>query len=173
MQPNAHGGNWIEGVLEYASITRRAFEAIAELQDIPLDYDLRLPEPTIKRWEDSGLQKLMVDINHLQTSSTFEPWERDLLHAIPEFLLNNARYRDWFERETMADISHITGERYNDLATAEHAAIELIANNDISQDTVWVQTLHRRIVRFSMLIAGAEWDDKNPLFHKLDPILDR
>lgn len=171
MQPNAHGGNWIEGVLEYASITRRAFEAIAELQGITLNYDLRLPEPSVKRWEDSGLQKLMVDIDLLQTSSTFEPWERELLHSIPKFLLNHARYRDWFEQETVADINQFTNKMVSDFASAEQAALELIADSEPSQDAAWVQIMHRRILRFSMLIAGSDPDDKNPLFHKLDPIL--
>ena len=173
MQPNAHGGNWIEGVLEYASITRRAYEAIAELQDITLDYDLHLPEPTIQRWEDSGLQKLMVDIDHLQTSSTFEPWERELLHSISQFLLNHARYRDWFEKECVADINQLSNKTCSNFASADKIAFELMADNDSAQDEAWVQIMHRRILRFSMLIAGTAPDDKNPLFHKLDPILDQ
>lgn len=172
MQPNAHGGNWIEGVLEYASITRRAYEAIAELQGITLNYDLHLPQAAIKRWEDSGLQKLMVDIDRLQTSSTFEPWERDLLHSIPQFLLNHARYREWFEKETVNDINQLTGKSFDDLAAAEEAAFEMIKANDPAQDSAWVNIMHRRILRFSMLIAGSDPEDKNPLFHKLDPILE-
>ncbi|MEM8500250.1 MAG: phosphotransferase [Pseudomonadota bacterium] len=171
MNPNAHGGNWIEGVLEYSSITRRAYEAIAELQGIDLNHDLHLPEPNIKRWEDSGLSKLMVDIEYLQTSSTFEPWERGLLHAIPEFLRNHARYRDWFERETIADLNQLTGQNCADLNSAEAAAMTMIADNDASQDAAWVQAMHRRILRFSMLVAGSDPDSANPLFHRLDPIL--
>ena len=174
MQPQAHGGNWIEGVLEYASITRRAYEAIAELQGIALDYDLQLPQATIKRWEDSGLEKLTVDINRLPTSSVFEPWERELLHAIPEFLLNHARYRDWFERETVADYNALTGSNCENLLAAEQAALNTLAQTefDKTQDIAWVRVMHRRIVRFSMLIAGSNPDSNNPLFHKLDPILD-
>ncbi len=171
MQPNAHGGNWIEGVLEYASITRRSYEAIAELHGITLDYNLHLPEPTIKRWEDSGLEKLTVDIERLPTSSVFESWERDLLHAIPKFLLNHARYRDWFEKETVADVNHLTGKSCGDLATADEAVQAIIAKADPAQDEALIRLLHRRILRFSMLIAGTDPDDKNPLFHKLDPIL--
>lgn len=170
MAPDAHGGNWIEGVMEYASITRRAYEAIAELQGISLDYNLRLPEPSIKRWEDSGLQKLKVDLKLLPTSSTFEPWERDLLHAIPSFLLNHARYRDWFEHETVTDISKLTGQDYVNLTTAEEALFDYIANSDQQQDEAIVCLMHRRMLRFSMIIAGTDPDDKNPLFHKLDPI---
>src|SRR6185436_5766689 len=68
MNPDTVGGNWIEGVFEYCSITRRALEAIAELQGQELDEDLRLPEPEIKRFEDSGLRKLLVDIDRLPIS---------------------------------------------------------------------------------------------------------
>ena len=170
--PEARGGNWIEGILEYASITRRAYEAIAELQGIPLDYDLTLPEPVTKPWEDSGLRKLMVDIERLPTSTAFEPWERDLLHAIPEFLLNYTRYRDWFERSTREDISRLTGEDYEDFASAEAAALAAISDADALVDADWVQAMHRRTLRLSMIIAGTNPDSANPLFHRLDPILD-
>lgn len=171
MEPTARGGNWIEGVLEYGSITRRAYEAIAELQDIPLEYDLRLPEPTIRNWEDSGLRKLMVDIERLPTSRAFEPWERGLLHSIPSFLLNHARYRDWFEGEAVADTGQLTGRSFDDLASADAALSEIIAADDSSRDEELVRILHRRMLRFSMIAAGTDPDEKNPLFHKLDPIL--
>ncbi len=171
MNPTAHGANWIEGVLEYASITRRAYEAIAELQGTTLDYELHLPEPDIKRWEDSGLSKLMTDIEHLQTTTAFAPWERDLMHSIPKFLRNHARYRDWFERETVRDISELTGEECRDLAQAEAVAMEHIADDNAALDEAWVQLMHRRLVRFSMLIAGTDPDESNPLFHRLEPIL--
>ncbi|MDG2303751.1 MAG: phosphotransferase, partial [Candidatus Binatia bacterium] len=171
MEPNARGGNWIEGVLEYGSITRRAYEAIAELQDIPLDYNLHLPEPTIQNWEDSGLRKLMVDIERLPTSSAFEPWERGLLHSIPSFLLNHARYRGWFEREALADIAQLTGRSFDDLVSADAAVSEIIGANDPGRDEELVRLQHRRILRFSMIAAGTDPNDENPLFHKLDPIL--
>lgn len=171
MDPQSHGGNWIEGVLEYCSISRRAYEAIAELRGLELDYDLHLPEPKIRAWEDSGLQKLRVDIQRLPTSSGFEPWERELLYSIPNFLLNHARYREWFERETVADIQKVTGKSADDLAAADAALSEVIAANDAGRDEELVRLLHRRQLRFSMIAAGTDPDDKNPLFHKLDPIL--
>jgi hypothetical protein len=172
MNPKANGSNWIEGVLEYASISRRAYEAIAELQSITLDYDLHLPTPVAKPWEDSGLQKLMIDIERLPTSTAFEPWERDLLHAIPKFLLNHARYRDWFEKETIADISRLTGGSFEDLESADEAIFEVIAENDPARDEELVRIMHRRQLRFSMIVAGTAPDAGNPLFHKLDPILE-
>ena len=170
--PEARGGNWIEGMLEYASITRRAYEAIAEKQGIPLDYDLSLPEATLHRWEDTGLRKLMIDINQLPTSTAFAPWERGLLHAIPEFLLNYSRYRDWFERESLEDINRLTGRKHASLAQADETAMEVIPETTEDADEAWVQAMHRRTLRLSMILAGTDPDQTNPLFHRLDPILD-
>ena len=171
MEPEVRGANWIEGVLEYASISRRAFEAIAELQGIALDRDLELPEPETQPWEDSGLRKLIVDTGRLPTSSAFEPWERDLLGDIPRFLLNLARYRNWLDRETVADVAAMTGRSLTDAASAEAALHEVIASNDPGRDDELVRTLHRRLLRFSMIVAGTAPNDANPFFHKLDPIL--
>lgn len=170
--PKSHGGNWIEGILEYSSITRRAMEAIAELKGMTLDYDLHLPEPVTKYWEDYGLNKLLVDIDRLPTSTSFETWERELLGAIPKFLLNYSRYRDWFEAEAVADINQLTGESNNNLEDAETAVMRVIAQGDESHDEALVRIMHKRILRLSMIIAGTDPDDVNPLFYKLDRILD-
>ena len=170
--PKAIGGNWIEGLLEYASITRRACEAIAELDDIPLDYGLSLPEMKHSALEESALEKLMVDIQRLPTSRAFEQWERDLLHAIPAFLLNYSRYRHWYESTTKADIETLIGKAFATLEQADSALSEVIAANDQTLDPALVQLTHRRSLRLSMIIAGTDPDPSNPLFHILDPILD-
>ncbi|MEM7412443.1 MAG: phosphotransferase [Myxococcota bacterium] len=171
MHPETQGANWIEGVLEYASITRRAFEAIAELQEIPLDHDLRLPESKTQSWEDSGLRKLIVDIGRLPTSTAFEPWERDLLGDIPRFLLNYSRYRDWFETEAVNDLRDLGDRTTADLPAADAVLSELIAADDPAHDALLVRLLHRRSLRLSMIAAGTDPDPANPLFHRLDPIL--
>ena len=176
MNPETIGGNWIEGVFEYCSITRRALEAIAELQGAelqgqPLGAELRLPEPACNRFEDTGLRKLLVDIGRLPTSTAFAPWERDLLAAIPRFLLNHARYRDWFERETVADIAALTRGTYRDVAGADAALMELVAVGDPARDVDLVRVLHRRLLRLSMVTAGENPNDENLLFYRLDPIL--
>jgi aminoglycoside phosphotransferase (APT) family kinase protein len=173
MTPETRGANWIEGALEYSSIMRRAFEAIAELQEIELDFDLHLPEPVIKDWEDSGLRKLLVDIERLPTSSAFQPWEKKLMADIPRFLLGYARHRDWFERETARDISRITGAGHNSLAEADRALFGVIAQDDATLDERIVPIMHRRLLRFGMILAGSDPDPSNPLFHRLDPILDQ
>ncbi len=172
MDPDTIGGNWIEGVFEYCSITRRGLEAMAELEGRTLDTDLRLPEPEVKRFEDSGLRKLLVDIGRLPTSTAFATWERDLLGAIPKFLLNHARYRDWFERETAADIGQLTGHSYPDLESADAAVMEVIAAGDPGRDEDLVRIMHRRLLRLSMVTAGEDPNDENLLFYRLDPILD-
>lgn len=171
MEPDARGANWIEGILEYASISRRAFEAIAELQGFELDYDLHLPEPERDFIDDSALGKLAIDIEHLPTSEAFLPWERELLGAIPKFLLNRARYRRWFEAETVADISGVTGQSHDTLSAADEELRKVIAANDPALDEKLVRIFHRRILRLSMIIAGTDPTDENPLFYKLDPIL--
>jgi len=172
MIPEARGGNWIEGVLEYSSIMRRAFEAIAELQEIELDFDLHLPEPVIQDWEDSGLRKLLIDIERLPTSSAFQPWEKKLMADIPRFLLGHARHRDWFEREAIKEISRFTGGVHVSLVDADKALFKAIAEDDATRDERIVPILHRRLLRLGMILAGSDPDFTNPLFHKLDPILE-
>src|SRR5262249_18149661 len=162
MNPQARGANWIEGVLEYASISRRAFEAIAELQGFALDYDLHLPDPAHKRFEESGFEKMLVDITRLPITSAFQEWERDLLASIPKFLLNHARYRDWFEAETVADIARLTGESFVNLDAADEALMQRIAKDDPHEDEALVRLFHRRTLRLSMIIAGTDPDEENP-----------
>ena len=53
------------------------------------------------------------------------------------------------------------------------AAKAAIAESDVGLDEAWVRAMHRRTLRLSMIIAGTAPDAANPLFHKLDPILDR
>jgi aminoglycoside phosphotransferase (APT) family kinase protein len=173
MIPEIRGGNWIEGMLEKASITRRAYEAIAELHDIDLDHTLTLPEPTPDSFEASGLRKLIADIERLPTSTAFAEWERDLLGAIPEFLLNHARHRSWFERVSREDIEACLGERFADLAAADAAIQRRIDADDPADDDELVRLMHRRMLRLSMIVAGTDPDEANPFFYVLEPILDR
>ena len=121
--------------------------------------------------EESALEKLMVDIQRLPTSTTFEVWERDLLHAIPAFLLNYSRYRHWYESTTKTDIEALIGKAFETLEQADSALSEMMVANDQTLDFALVQLTHRRSLRLSMIIAGTNPDPGNPLFHILDPIL--
>ncbi|MEZ5374745.1 MAG: phosphotransferase [Microthrixaceae bacterium] len=176
MMPEVRGANWIEGMLERASITRRAIEAIAELRNLSLDHDLCLPESTSanasESVEVSGLRKLRFDIGRLPTSTAFEPWERELMAAIPELLLNHARYRDWFERESVADVARLLGRPFDDLAAADEALRQATSAVDEVDEDELVRVLHRRALRLSMITAGTDPDEANPFFYVLEPILD-
>ncbi len=171
MMPEIRGANWLEGILERASISRRALEAIAELHEVELDHDLHLPEPNPDPFELSGLSKLVTDIGRLPTSSAFAPWERELLQAIPEFLLNYSRYRGWFERATVGDIEAMLGTSFDDLSTADAALLDVIGSNDPARDDELIALLHRRALRLSMIVAGTDPDENNPFFYILEPIL--
>ena len=173
MMPEVRGANWIEGMLERASITRRAYEAVAELRGIELDHALTLPEPTPDSFEASGLRKMLVDIERLPTSTAFEPWERDLLSAIPDFLLNYSRYRSWYEQMTIADISAMLGETFRDLPSADAALDAFMGRDAGASDDELVRIMHRRMLRLSMIVAGTDPDESNPFFYVLEPILDR
>ena len=127
---------------------------------------------TYSALEESALEKLMVDIQRLPTSRAFEKWERDLLHAIPAFLLNYSRYRHWYESTTKTDIEALIGEAFETLEQADSALSDVIAAKDHALDAGLVQLAHRRSLRLSMIIAGTNPDPSNPLFHILDPILD-
>ena len=172
LDPRIRGANWIEGILEYVSCARRALEALAELNGLSLEYDLELPTPVTRAWEASGLEKMMIDVDQLPISSAFQDWERELLGSIPRFLLNYSRYRDWFEAETIAEIGDLTGERSQDLTEADTALEKVVALGDPDRDDALVRLLHRRTLRFTMIVAGTAPNDANPLFYRLDPILD-
>ena len=73
--------------------------------------------------------------------------------------------------EAVADIARVTGQSHDSLAEADEALRAVIAENDPARDEALVQIFHRRILRLSMIIAGTDPNDENPLFYKLDPIL--
>lgn len=171
MEPDARDSNWIEGVFEYLSCARRALEAIAELEGITLNDDLHLPKPTTDFFADTGLQKLVIDIERLPLSDAFADWERGLLSAISKYQLNYARYGNWLTEETIKDISSVTGKAHDSLVEAEAAIVGLIEKGDPKLDSELIRLMHRRTVRLSMLTAGSDPDDSNPLFVKLEPIL--
>ena len=68
----------------------------------------------------------------------------------------------------------------SNLIDADQTALQVMAdmqsttndsgNQNPKLDEAWVQAQHKRILRFSMLIAGTNPDSENPLFHRLDPI---
>ena len=69
----------------------------------------------------------------------------------------------------------------SNLIEADQAALQIMTDlqsttiesdsQNSNFDEAWVKVQHKRILRFSMLIAGTNPDSENPLFHRLDPIL--
>ena len=94
-----------------------------------------------------------------------------MLHSIPTFLRNYSRYREWFDAESIADIRAIIGDTYANLREADEALLAMIRDSERLDTGLFVQAMHRRQLRFSMIIAGTAPDSANPLFHRLDPIL--
>lgn len=171
MEPDARDSNWIEGVFEYLSCARRALEAIAELESVTLDHDLELPTPSTDFFTDSGLEKLVIDIERLPLSDAFADWERGLLSSIAKYQVNQARYGNWLTEETIKDINQLTGQHCTDLASAEKAIVELIEKDASGMEAELIRIMHRRTLRLSMLATGSNPTASNPLFFKLEPIL--
>ena len=99
--------------------------------------------------------------------------ERDLLGAIPDFLLNYTRYRNWFETVSRTDIEAFLGESFDDLAAADAAVQARIDTDDPADDNELVRLMHRRMLRLSMITAGTNPDETNPFFYILEPVIDR
>ena len=172
MDPNKPESNWIEGMLEMVSISRRGLEGIAELEGIALDYGVRLPDPHVSPLEDMAIGKLLNEIDILPVSRSFPEWQRELMGAIPRFLRNYAHYGRWYEDETLSEIAEMTGTRPENMAAADGVLKAFIQSADASRDADLVRFTHRRMLRLSLIVAGTNDIDGNPLFFRLEPILD-
>lgn len=170
MEPDARDANWIEGVFEYLSCVRRALEGIAETRGITLDRNLELPAPKTGFMRDTGLGRMVNDIARLPLSDAFAGWERGLLGAIAGYQLNWSRYGDWYDAETMKDISGLAGKTYATPEEADEAIVAIIEKNDPAIEDELVRLMHRRALRLSMLTVGTNPSDDNPFFFQLQSI---
>ena len=80
-------------------------------------------------------------------------------------------YGRWYESETIREIGELTGIYPESLSAAETHLKALIGRDDSADDAALLKLFHRRMLRLSMVIAGANPSDENPLFFKLEPIL--
>ena len=53
----------------------------------------------------------------------------------------------------------------------DEAIFAVIADNDPEHEAALIGAMHRHYLRMCMVIARTEPDDVNPLFHRLEPIL--
>ena len=159
-------------ILELTSISRRALEAIAELEKVELDYSFELPEPADAPIEDMALEKLLLEIGRLPLSEAFPEWKRDLLAAIPRYLQNHAHYGRWYEQACLSDIQELTGVLPESMTAGERLLKTYIRESADGNDASLIKLFHRKMLRLSMVVAGSNPTDENPLFFRLEPILD-
>ena len=119
-----------------------------------------------------AIGKLLNEIDILPVSRSFPEWQRELMVAIPRFLRNYAHYGRWYEDETLSEIAEMTGTRPENMAAADGVLKAFIQSADASRDADLVRFTHRRMLRLSLIVAGTNDIDGNPLFFRLEPILD-
>lgn len=169
MHDMGRGGDWVESAIQVAVIGRRTMEALAEIIDLELEW-FTLPEPEPTPIEDLGLGKLFAELGRIPESEAFPGWQRGALAAIPAYLKNRMHYRNWSQREDLADIEEVTGERVRDAAEGEAALLRFIGRSGPEQDRALVRLFHRMSLRQCLIIAGPNAPDHLALT-PTDPIL--
>lgn len=165
------GGDWVEAAVQCAFIGRRLFEALAEVEGIELD-ELTLPAPRPSPLEEMALTKLAADLNRLPLSETFASWQRGILASVPEYLLNQARYRRWAEDADFDDLAGLLGERPADLLDADRKLVAFIRSAGPEHDAALTRLMHRRLLRQCLIIAGPDAPEDHLALMKVEPLLD-
>ncbi len=166
------GGDWMEAAAQTGLIGRRAMEAIAEIIDLELD-DITLPEPHVTPFEDITLRKLIREIRHLPTSDTFPDWQRNTIAAIPQFMLNQIHYGLWAEDQYLDDIQNLLGHRPANQAEADTELKKFIHQAGYEHDAALVRLLHRKLLRFCLIIAGPNPPENHIMLMKMEHILNK
>ena len=122
-----------------------------------------------------GIWPAEADRRHRTTADLdcLADWERDLLGAIPDFLLNYRATATGSRRSRALDIEAFLGDSFDDLAAADAAVQARIDTDDPADDNELVRLMHRRMLRLSMITAGTNPDETNPFFYILEPVIDR
>lgn len=167
------GGDWVEGVGQLAFIARRTLDAIAEIVGVELDdvHDIALPPPHVTPLEDQAIDKLVLELSRLETTTDFPPWQRDVLISLPGFLRNQAHYGRWVEEEDLREAGELLGSCPSDLSEADAKLKAFVQAADVEQDATLVRLFHRRIARLCRRLAGPDAPKDHLLFIKVDPIL--
>lgn len=165
------GGDWVEAAVQVAFIGRRMLEALAEVEGIELD-DLSLPDPRPSPLEEMALGKLAADLHRLPLGETFASWQRGILASVPEYLLNQARYRRWAEDADLDDLEVLLGKRPADLVDADRLLVAFIRVAGPERDAELTRLMHRRLLRQCLIIAGPDAPDDHLALMKVEPLLD-
>ena len=165
------GGDWVEAAVQCAFIGRRMLEALAEIEGIALE-DLELPAPRPSPLEEMALTKLAADLHRLPLTETFASWQRGILASVPEYLLNQARYRRWAEDADLDDLQGLLGTRPADLVDADRQLVAFIRTAGPEHDAALTRLMHRRLLRQCLIIAGPGAPADHLALMKVEPLLD-
>ena len=165
------GGDWVEAAVQCAFIGRRCLEALAEIEGIALD-ELTLPAARPSPLEELALTKLSADLHRLPLSETFAVWQRGILASVPEYLLNQARYRRWAEDADLDELEALLGTRPADLVEADRQLVAFIRSAGPERDAELIRLLHRRLLRQCLIIAGPDAPADHLALMKVEPLLD-
>jgi len=172
LRETGRGGDWVESAVQVAMIGRRCMEALAEILDVPLD-DIILPDPEPTPFEDMALDKLAADISRLEETEALQDWQRGIMLSIPAYLRNRGHYRNWMEREELADLAELIDLRIANPADAETALLRFIAEAGPQHDAALTKLFHRRTLRHCLVIAGPDAGPGHLALARMEPILDR
>lgn len=164
------GGDLMEALGQLAFIARRALEAMAEIEDVELG-DVELPPARITPLEDLAVDKLLAEINRLQTSPEFPEWERNVLATMPQYLRAMIHYGPWQEEADLDDAAEILGDRAADVKEADRRMLEYVRQASPDEDGRLIAYFHRKILRLCRILAGPDATDDHLLFVKIEPIL--
>jgi len=173
LQEQHVGGDWGEVVMARAFIMRRTLDAMADCMGIDLDCDIELPAPRKTPIEDSGLQKLLLEISLLPLSDAFVGWQRDTLASIPRTLLQQVHYGQWIEQEYVADISKLLGRTFGTLDEADDALKAFVNSAAPEHDEALARLFHRHAYRSCLVIAGEGASKEHVMLAKIEPLLDK
>jgi len=167
------GGDWAEIVSARAFIMRRTLDAIADYMGITFDDDIKLPPPRSTPIEDSGLQKLMLELKLLPTSPALLEWQRDNLANIPAMLLQRVHYGDWVDSEFVADVERLTGRSLPDADAADRTLRAFVELAGQDEDEALARLFYRHAYRLCLMVAGEGAGKDHVMFYKIEPILDK
>jgi hypothetical protein len=167
----APGGDWVEGAIQVAFIGRRAMEAMAEILNVDLDDNLKLPAPRQTPLEDLALDKLIAEIGRLTLSDTLTDWQRATIASIPHYLRNQLHYGAWVQDQQLDELVEILGYRPANVVEADRALSAFVKRAGPQLDVRLVKLFHRRLLRLCHVIAGPDAPADHLVLMKVEPIL--
>ena len=168
----APGGDWVESQVQVAFCGRRCAEALADLMGVALDSDIELPAPRSTPLEDMALAKLAEEIANMPTDPYFQPWKRDIVAKIPQWLGQQAHYGLWAEAEDLREMAEILGHQPASLEEGDKALSEFIQSAGAEHDETLVRFFHRRTLRQCHICVGPDAPEDHIIFARLESVRD-